>query len=424
LLFGVAPALQVLRVDLNTSLKQSVQRNGSGSLADRMRQALVVAEIALSVILVAGAGLLLKSFVALQNVELGFRPERVLVVGTSVPASDLESARRATRFYKQLLPALRAIPGVLAAGATMAPPGHTGSDGSYWIDHLPATLDISGPQAVFSVVSPATFPTLGIPLQRGRDFNDRDTYDAPFTAVINEALARHAFPNQDPIGHSIYCGLDSMNPMKIVGIVGNVRQHGPAQEPSPEIYMPYEQHPQPGTNLSVLVRTSLQPSAISPVVRGKIHELSSEVPVKFTTMEALNAEGVAAPRFRTLLLGIFAALAVGLALAGVYGVMSYMVGQRSNEIGLRMALGASPRDVMRLILRQTLVLAGAGIVIGLAGAAGVTQLLTSMLFGVKATDPLTYAAVVTLLVVAALVASYIPTRRAMRVDPMIALRYE
>jgi putative ABC transport system permease protein len=424
LLFGLAPALQVLRVDLNTALKQSVQRSGGGSLADRMRQALVVTEIALSVILVAGAGLLLKSFVALQNVELGFRSERVLVVGTSVPASDLESARRATRFYKQLLPEVRALPGVLAAGATMAPPGHAGSDGSYWIDHLPATLDISGPQAVFSVVSPATFTTLGIPLQRGRDFNDRDTYDAPFTAVINEALARQAFPNQDPIGHSIYCGLDSMNPMKIVGIVGNVRQNGPAQESSPEIYMPYEQHPQPATNLSVLVRTSLQPGAISPAVRDKIHELSSDVPVKFTTMEALNSEGVAAPRFRTLLLGIFAALAVGLALAGVYGVMSYVVGQRSNEIGLRMALGASPRDVMRLILRQTLVLAGAGIVIGLAGAAGVTQLLTSMLFGVKATDPLTYAAVVALLVVAALVASYIPTRRAMRVDPMIALRYE
>jgi putative ABC transport system permease protein len=374
--------------------------------------------------LVAGAGLLLKSFVALQNVELGFRPERVLVVETSVPASDLAAAQRATRFYKQLLAEVRALPGVLAAGATMAPPGHTGSDGSYWIDHLPAALDVSAPQAVFSVVSPATFATLRIPLERGRDFNDGDRYDAPFTAVINAALARQAFPNQDPIGHSIYCGLDSMNPMKIVGIVGDVRQTGPARDPSPEIYMPYEQHPLPATYLSVLVRTSIEPGAISPAVREKIHELSAEVPVKFTTMEALNAEGVAAPRFRTLLLGIFAGLAVGLALAGVYGVMSYVVGQRSNEIGLRMALGASPRDVMRLILRQTLLLAGAGIVIGLAGAAGVTQLLTTMLFGVKATDPLTYAAVVALVVIAALVASYLPARRAMRVDPMVSLRYE
>jgi ABC-type lipoprotein release transport system permease subunit len=215
-----------------------------------------------------------------------------------------------------------------------------------------------------------------------------------------------------------------MNGMKIVGIVGNVREYGPATPPSPEIYMPYEQHPQPATGLSILVRTSMQPGAISPAVREKIHELSINVPVKFTTMEALNSEGVAAPRFRTLLLGIFAGLAVSLALAGVYGVMSYVVGQRSNEIGLRMALGASRGDVLRLVLRQTLLLAGAGIVIGLAGAAAVTQFLTSILFGVKATDPVTYAAVVALLVLTALGASYIPARRAMRVDPMAALRYE
>jgi predicted permease len=306
----------------------------------------------------------------------------------------------------------------------MAPPGHAASDGGYWIDHLPAALNVTAPEAVFSVISPATFATLGIPLRRGRDFNDGDTYDAPFTAIINEGLARQAFPNQDPIGHLIFCGLDSMNGMKIVGIVGNVREYGPATPPSPEIYMPYEQHPQPATGLSILVRTSMQPGAISPAVREKIHELSINVPVKFTTMEALNSEGVAAPRFRTLLLGIFAGLAVSLALAGVYGVMSYVVGQRSNEIGLRMALGASRGDVLRLVLRQTLLLAGAGIVIGLAGAAAVTQFLTSILFGVKATDPVTYAAVVALLVLTALGASYIPARRAMRVDPMAALRYE
>jgi putative ABC transport system permease protein len=274
LLFGLAPALQALRVDLNAALKQSVQRGGGGSIADRMRQALVVAEIALSVILVSGAGLLIKSFVALQNVELGFRTVRVLVVETSVPASDLESARGATRFYKELLPRLRALPGVLDASATGVPPGHAQSNGIYFIDHLPATFDIAGPNAVFSVVSPGTFATLGIPLRRGRDFSDGDSYDAPFTAVINEALARQAFPNQDPVGHSIFCGLDSMNPMKIVGVVANIRQYGPARESLPEIYMPYEQHPQPATDLSVLVRTSIEPGLISPAVREKIQELS------------------------------------------------------------------------------------------------------------------------------------------------------
>jgi predicted permease len=424
LLFGLAPALQVMRVDLNTALKQSVQRTGGGSLADRMRQALVVAEIALSVILVAGAGLLLKSFVELQNVSLGFQTERVLVVETSVPASDLESARSATLFYKELLPRLRALPGVLDAGAAGIAPGQTRSDGGYYIDHLPAAFNVTAPNAVLSVVAPGTFTTVGIPLQGGRDFNEGDTYDAPFVAAINEALARQAFPNQDPIGHSIFCGLDSMKPMKIVGIVGNTRQYGPATQPSPEIFMPYEQHPQPSTDLSLLVRTSMPPGAIVSAVREKIHEASADVPAKFTTMEAVASENVAAPRFRTLLLGIFAVLAVCLALAGVYGVMSYVVGQRSNEIGLRMALGASPGDVMRLVIRQTLILAAVGIVIGLAGAAGVTQLLAGMLFGVKATDPGTYAGVVTLILVAAVAASYIPARRAMRVDPMVALRYE
>jgi len=424
LLCALARALQALRVDLNKSLKQGTSRSVGGSVADRMRSALVVAEIALSVVLLAGAGLLMKSFLALQNVALGFRSERVLVMSASVPASDLNSARHATRFYKELLADVETLPGVLSAGATMAPPGHTASDGGYWINFLPKELNVSAPQAVFSVVAPGTFATLGIPLKRGRDFNDGDTYDTPFAAVVNEALAKAAFPGKDPIGHSLYCGLDSMNPMKIVGVVGDVRQHGPAQPPSPEIYMAFQQHPLPATDLSVLVRTSFEPSALSEALRGKVHKLSADVPVKFTTMEASLTENVAGPRFRTLLLGIFAGLAVCLAMAGVYGVMSYVVGQRANEIGLRMALGANPGDVLRLVLRQAAVLTGTGLVIGLAGAAGVTQLLTSVLFGVKATDPLTYVAVVALLALVALVASYIPARRAMRFDPMVALRYE
>jgi len=432
LLFGLAPALQAMRVDLNKSLKQGTTRAVSGSVADRMRSALVVAEVALSVVLVAGAGLLMKSFLALQDVALGFRPEKILVMSTSVPVvrgfissgPELESAKRATRFYKDLLVEVSSLPGVLNAGATMAAPPETASNGGYWTDFLPKELNVSAPQAVFSVVTPGTFATLRIPLKSGRDFNDGDSYDAPFTAIINEALAKAAFPSQDPIGHSIYCGLDSMNPMKIVGVVGDIRQDGPAQPPHQEIYMPYQQHPEPASALSVLVRTSFDPTALTGAMRDKVTKLSADVPVKFTTIEASLTENVAAPRFRTLLLGIFAGLAVCLAMAGVYGVMSYVVGQRANEIGLRMALGANPGDVLRLVLRQAAILTGAGIVIGLAGAAAVTQLLTSMLFGVKPTDPLTYVAVVALLALVALTASYIPARRAMCVDPMVALRYE
>ena len=425
LLFGLAPAIQASKVDLNDSLKRGAARSVGGG-AGRIRAALVVAEIALSVVLLAGAGLLMRSFVAMHNVALGFRPEHVLVMGASVPASDLESRRRAARFYRDLLAEAAALPGVSAAGATWSPPGHVGSWGGYWIDHLPAPegLTVSAPQAVFSVVAPGTFATLGIPLKRGRDFNDSDIYDAPFTALINESLARRSFAGQDPIGRSIYCGLDSMKPMKIVGVVGDIRQDGPARAPRSEIYMPYQQHPGPATSLSVVVRTAAEPSALFETMRRKARATSPDVPVKFTTLETLLAENVAAPRFRTLLLGIFAGLAVCLAMAGVYGVMAYVVGQRSNEIGLRMALGASPGTVMRLVLRQGLALAGIGLAIGLAGAVAATRLLTKMLFEVKPGDPVTYAGVVVLLGAVAMAASYIPARRATKVDPLVALRQE
>jgi predicted permease len=425
LLFGLAPAIHASKVDLNDSLKQGAARSVGGG-AGRIRAALVVAEIALSVILLTGAGLLMRSFVAMHNVALGFRPENVLVMGANVPASELEGRRRAARFYKDLLADVATLPGVSAAGATWSPPGHVGSWGGYWIDHLPAPegLSVTAPQAVFSVVAPGTFATLGIPLKRGRDFNDSDGYDVPFTAVINESLARTSFAGQDPIGRSIVCGLDSVKPMRIVGVVGDIRQDGPARAPRSEIYMPYQQHPGRATSLSVVVRTAADPTSLFETMRRKARATSPDVPVKFTTLETLLAENVAAPRFRTLLLGIFAGLAVCLAMAGVYGVMAYVVGQRSNEIGLRMALGASPGKVMGLVLGQGLALAGIGLAIGLAGAVVATRLLTKMLFEVKPGDPMTYAGVVVLLAVVALAASYIPARRATKVDPLVALRQE
>ena len=426
LLFGLVPALQASRLDLNEALKQGAGRAGVGGRTGRMREALVVAEIALSVTLLAGAGLLLKSFVALHNVALGFRPEQVLVMTANVPASDLESSRRATRFFKSLLAEVAALPGVSAAGATRVPPGRVGSDGGYWIDHLPPRehLSVNAPNAVFSVVAPGAFATLGIPLRAGRDFHDADTYDAPFTVIINEALARKAFPGQDPIGHLLFCGFDSLAPMKIVGVVGDVRQYGPAREPSPEIYMPYEQHPRTATALSIVARAAGDPTSLSTAMRRLARERSPDVPVKFTTMELSLAENVAAPRFRTLLLGIFAGLAVSLAMVGVYGVMAYVVRLRSGEIGLRMALGASPGSILRLVLRQSLRLVAIGLALGLAGAVIATRLLASMLFQVTPGDPLTYAGVALLLGGVTLVASFIPARRAANVNPVVALAQE
>jgi len=247
LLFGLAPALQLSRTDLNEALKQSASRTVTGGVG-RMRSALVVGEVALAVILLAGAGLLIRSFSALHDVVLGFRPENVLVMETSVPTSDsLASVRSAARFYKSLSTEIAVLPGVSAVGATRSLPGKAGSNGDYQVDHLPGPGETNNPQAVFSVVTPGTFAALGIPIESGRDFNEADQYEAPFTVVINQALARKTFPGRDPIGHTLNCGLDfeSMKPMKIIGVVGDVRQFGPATAPWPEIFMPNEQHPYP-----------------------------------------------------------------------------------------------------------------------------------------------------------------------------------
>ncbi len=251
LLFGLVPALYASRVDLNDALKQGGARAVTGGHSSRLRPTLVVAEIALSVMLLAGSGLLIKSFVALNNVALGFRPESVLLMKTSLPVSGPEGDASARHFFKLLLSEVSGLPGVSAAGATMGPPGDVESAGSYWINHLPEKRNMSlQDDAVFSVVTPGTFAALGIPLKRGRDFQEIDSANAPFTAVINETLARKAFPGQDPIGHVIFAGFDSFDkPMKIVGIVGDVRQWGPARKPDAEIYMPYEQHPGAGSGL-------------------------------------------------------------------------------------------------------------------------------------------------------------------------------
>jgi len=424
-LFGLAPALTASRVDLNDALKLGAGRAVVGGGAGRLRSALVVVEIALSVVLLTGAGLLMKSFVALNSVAMGFRPDHLLLMDTAVPSSSLESARAATQFYKSLLHDLERTPGVTGAGGTRTPPGQAGSNGTYWIDHLPThpAIDLDH-DAVFSVVTPRTFSTIGVPLLQGRDFDDTDVYDAPFTVIINESLARKGFPGQNPLGRILYCGFDSMNPMTIVGVVGDIRQYGPATPPGAELFMPYEQHPRASAAMTVVVRTSSDPASLSEVLRKKVRERSADVPVKFTTMEASLAQNVAGPRFRTLLFAVFAGLAICLAMAGVYGVMAYMVGQRLNEIGLRMALGASRGEVLGLVMKQGLALAGAGLALGLGGAFAATRLLTSFLFDVKSGDPATYLGVAALLAVVAMAASYLPARRATQIDPLAALRQE
>lgn len=429
LLFGAVPALHVRRVDLNEVLKQATSRSVGPGRAGRLRAGLVTGQIALSVMLLAGAGLLTKSFVRLQNTELGFRPESLLVMRISYPASNPESARQATRFVSRLVAAVAALPGVTAAGAAHNLPGsESWSWGGHWADRRPpaGAARADAPKTLYSEVAPGTFRALGIPLTRGREFADSDTHEAPSVAIINESLARHAFPDHDPLGRVIVCGLDERanRGMRIVGVVADVREYGPAREPLPAIYMPHTQHPGFSAGMQVVARSSADPSGIIQAMREKARELSPEVPIEFTTMEELLAENVAAPRFRTLLLSVFAVLALCLAVMGLYGVTAHLAAQRSGEIGLRMALGAGPVAVFRMLLREGLRLAAAGLALGLAGAAAAGRFLGSMLFDVKPNDPAVYAGLSVLVGIVTMAAISVPAWRATRVDPVVTLRRE
>jgi len=422
-LFGLPPALQAARIDVNEPLRRSTGRvAGAGS--GRTREGLAVAEIALAVILVTIGVLLVRSLVALQHAPVGFQPENVLVLEATAPprGPDWGPSRA---FFQGLLGDVVQVPGVVAAGAMMGPPGRVGSESGYWIDRMPKESPLNAARpAVMNVIAPGTFRTLGIPIRQGRDFHDGDTAGAPQVVIINEALARAAFSGRNPIGRVLVAGYDSTDPMTIVGVVGDVRQYGPAREPQPELYMPYQQHFYNGATLRVVVRTAAEPTALSRSIERKARERSPEVSVRVTTMDALLAEHVARPKFRAWLLSLFAAVALCLAMAGVYGVMAYVAGQRSKEIGVRMALGASARSVLWLMLGRGLKLTGIGLAGGVLGAMATTRLLGGMLFQVSPTDAMTYAGVAAALGVLSLLATYIPARRATRNDPLRVLRQE
>jgi putative ABC transport system permease protein len=418
--FGLAPALQTSRIDVNETLKRGMSRSGVGG-SGRLTRVLVMGEIALSVVLVTAAGLLIRSFVALQTVDLGFKPDHVVVVDVSVPGDPA----RGVLFYRELLADLSTTPGVVAAGAASGIPGRVASGGSYWIDHMPKNFAIDPFAGVYSIIMPGTLPALGIPLERGRDFNAGDTADAPKVAMINETLATREFANQDPIGRTIIAGYDQEGPMTIVGVIGDVRQRRPTEPPNAEVLMPYEQHFRAtGTALRVLVRTEAPPDTLENVVRARVRARSTTVPMRFSTMEQTLTEYSAAPRFRTILMSAFGLIALCLAVAGIYGVLTYLVGQRTREIGLRMALGATRWTIVGMVIREGAVPAVAGMVVGLLGAVAFTRLLGTMLFQVRPYDPLTYAGGLVLLSVVTFVACYIPASRAASIDPLTALRVD
>jgi predicted permease len=419
--FGLVPAIHASKVDLTDAMKQGGTRSVAGGGLVRMRAALVVSEIALAVVLLTSAGLLVKSLMALQNVELGFRSENVLVMR----ATGVRSLSENNAFFAAVLPRVAALPGVVAVGATSIPPGDLSNagDGGYFIDRVPEQRDRNlDPRALFTIVTPGAFAALGIPLKSGRDFNESDTGDSPLVAIVNEALVRKSLAGADPIGRTIFCSFDRKEGMTIVGVVGDVRQRNPALEPIPDCFMPYRQHGYNNGTLNVVTRTAGDPMALAATLRRVAAEIAPEVPVSFTTLDANVSKGVESPRFRALLFAAFAGLAVCLAMAGVYGVMAHAVGQRSREIGLRMAMGATRATVLRLVLGQGLAVAAVGVALGLAGSALAARLLTTMLFEVQPLDVQVYLAVVALLGIVTLMAGYVPARRAAIVDPVQVLK--
>jgi predicted permease len=426
LLSGVAPAWQMLRLNVNESLKQDSARGLTGRGAAKLRGALVVAEIALTFVLAAGAGLLARTMIKLDATDPGYRRDRMLVMYVHAPAKGLQENTLRTQQMETLFDQLRSVPGVNSVAGVMGlPAGDYGSNGGYQVtgQALPSSLD-DLPQANWALSSPQYFSTMGIPLLRGRDFAKSDTYDSEFVAIISEALARQSFGVADPIGKQIHCGWDTDKWMMIVGVVGDVRQDSPASTPRATLYLPLKQHPFSANELQVVVHTNLTPLAVMETARRMVQDIDPRIATKFTTMDSMVAVATAMPRFRSWLVGGFALLGLVLAMLGIYGVMAYTLAQRTFEVGVRMTFGAQRGDILEMVLGRTIRLTVAGLVVGLVLTAIAARFLRSMLFGVPAEDPVSFGAAAVLLTLVALAAAYFPARRAASVDPLAAIRYE
>jgi putative ABC transport system permease protein len=427
LIFGLVPALQASKPDLNDALKEGGRGAGGGVRAIRIRNLLVVSEIALSLVLLVGAGLLIRSFMRLQQFELGFNPENLLSMRVQLPGSKYRDAKQVSGFYQQLLERMEAMPGVQSAGGISSifltdTPNST----NFTIEGHPVFAGAESIEVPLDAVSSSYFRVMGIPLLEGREFDERDAIGTTPVAIINQTFARRFFPGEDPVGKRYVYGQpspDNKSWITIVGVVGDMRRTGFDRPVRPETFLPEAQNPD--NALTIVARTTGDPASIAGALRNEVWAIDKDQSVyDIKTMRQTLSEMLSQRRFNTLLLGIFAAVALTLAAVGIYGVMSYAVAERTHEIGLRMALGAQTADVLNLIVRQGMLLAMTGLIVGLAASFALTRVMSSLLYGVSATDPLTFIVIPVVLAGVALGACLVPARRAIKVDPMVALRYE
>lgn len=419
-LFGLLPSLAASRVDFHEALKEGGRGGTDGSRRRGARGLLVVAEMAVAVVLLTGAGLLIKSFWNLTRVDPGFRAENVLSLSISTPSEIIFDGDRRNAYRREILRRIENLPGVVAVGGSKTIPLQGGGEPySFGVPGRTDALPIT-PESGAYIVTPGYFRALRIPLLQGRVFTAADEADAAPVAVVNQAMARRYWPDRDPVGESLGTGDGEL---RIVGMVDNVRNEGIAQAPTPAVYLP--SYLAPRSSMKLFVRTASDPLRIAGAVRQAIWGVNPDQPISgIATMQELVSRTVAEPRFFTIVLGSFAGLAVVLAALGVYGVIAYTVSRRTYEVGIRMALGAGARDVLRLVMTQGIAPALGGLVMGLVAARALTRVLSSLLYGVDTGDPAIFTSVALLLAAVALLAVYIPARRAARVDPMLALRAE
>jgi putative ABC transport system permease protein len=422
ILFGLAPLFQARKVNANEALKQNARGN-SGSQA-RMRSALVVAQVAIATMLLIGAGLTAKSLWALLHVSPGFRTEQILTARVSLPRSRYPDNQRIAAFQQELLTSVQSAPGVQSAGfATYLPLSGTDNGWAFFIEGRPPLPVGVFNGAKYRPASPGYFETIGIPLLRGRTFTFADTEDAPWVVIINQVMARKYWGEQDPVGQRLRFGGKVWR--TVIGVVGDVLHEGLDGAANAEMYVPFTQAPNVESGPTLVVHTAIDPTAVAVNLRSAVSAIDRALPIdQIETMEQFVSVSVAQPRFRTAILVAFSFLALLMASIGIYGVMNYLVIQRTHEFGIRMSLGATQGDVLRLVLGRAAVLISLGLGLGLLGSVLLVRLIAKLLYGVAPLDPFTFATVSILLSAVALSASYLPARRATRVDPIVALRYE